>query len=115
MHQTVQEKAAFITHQGLYKFRVMPFGFTNTPAVFQWLMQQVIAPLKIMPGPKYVSTYLDDILVFSRMFEDHLTLTYLEAVIQRVNEVGLKLKLAKCKFAPKELEYTSGTLSVKID
>ena len=66
MHPTAQEKTAFITHQGLYEFHVMPFGLTNAPAVFQRLMQQVIAPLKVTPGPEYVSVYLDDILVFSR-------------------------------------------------
>ena len=99
-HPTAQEKTAFITHQGLYEFHVMPFGLTNAPAVFQRLMQQVIAPLKVTPGPEYVSVYLDDILVFSRTLESHL-----KAVILRIHEVGLKLKPTKCKFAQRELEF----------
>lgn len=72
MEPAAQEKTAFITHQGLYEFRVMPFGLTNAPAVFQRLMEQVVAPLKAVPGPEYVSVYIDDILVFSPTLEDHL-------------------------------------------
>jgi len=36
-----REKTAFITHQGLYEFKVMPFGAMNVPAVFHRLMQRV--------------------------------------------------------------------------
>ena len=109
MHPMSQEKTAFITHQGLYEFKVMPFGLTNAPAVFQRLMEQVIAPLRVAPGPEYVSAYLDDVLVFSRTLEDHLT--HLRAIIQRIDKVGLKLKPAKCKFAQKELEYLGHIVS----
>ena len=56
-----------------------------------------------MPRPEYVSVYLDGILVFSRTLEDHLS--HLKAVILRIDEVGLKLKPTKCKFAQRELEF----------
>ena len=41
VHANSQEKTAFAIHQGLYEFRVMPFGVMNAPAVFQRLMQRV--------------------------------------------------------------------------
>ena len=44
----------------------MPFGLTNAPAVFQHLIQRVIA------GPDFVAVYIDDVLVFSRTMEEHL-------------------------------------------
>ena len=103
MHPLSQEKTAFVVPQGLYEFRVMPFGLTNAPGVFQRLMQQVLVGLNPASGPDFVSVYLDDILVFSRSLQDHLT--HLRVVIRKLVEAGLKLKPSKCHFARRELEY----------
>ena len=86
-----REKTAFTTPQGLYEFLVMPFGLTNAPAAFQRLMQRVLAGLNPEAGPDFVAVYIDDVLVFSRTVEEHLS--HLEAVIQRIVQAGLKLKL----------------------
>ena len=51
--------------QDLFEFRVMPFGLWNTPAVFQQLMQKLLAGLNPENGTDFVSVYIDDILVFS--------------------------------------------------
>ena len=96
MHTSSQEKTAFVTPQGLYEFRVMPFGLINAPAVFQCLMQQVILSLNLDSEVEFVSVYIDDILVFSRTLEEHLL--HLQQVIERAVQVGLKLKPSKCKF-----------------
>ena len=109
MHPGSQEKTAFITPYGLYEFRVMPFGLMNAPAVFQRLMQQVVTQLNPLEGPEFVSVYIDDILVFSRTLDDHLL--HLQRVIERIVEVGLKLKPSKCKFIQKELEYLGHVVS----
>ena len=77
----------------------MPFGLTNAPAVFQRLMQRVLAEA----GPDFVAVYIDDVLIFSRTIEEHLM--HLRAVIQRIREVGLKLKPSKCHFTRREVEY----------
>ena len=59
-----QKKTTFITYQGLYEFKVMPFGVMNAPAVFQRLMQKVLS--RLMTGPEdFVAVYLDDVIVFS--------------------------------------------------
>ena len=109
MHPMAQEKTAFVTHQGLYEFCVMLFGLTNAPAVFQRLMQQVVSPLNPASGTDFVSVYLDDVLVFSRTLEEHMT--HLQAVIHRMRDVGLKLKPSKCRFAQRELEYLGHIVS----
>ena len=67
-----QEKTAFITHKGLFEFRVMPFGVKNSPAVFQRLMQQVLSGLQSESGIGFVSVYLDDVIVFSESLIDHI-------------------------------------------
>ena len=81
----------------------MPFGLTNAPGVFQQLMQRVLAGLNPPGGPKFISVYLDDILVFSRTLKDHLQ--HLQAVLACLVEVGLKLKSVKCHFTQRKLEY----------
>ena len=94
MHPGSAEKTAFITHQGLFEFNVMPFGLRNAPAVFQRLMQRVLAGLNPEDGPDFVSVYLDDVLVFSETLEEHLR--HLSLVINRILSAGLKLRPSKC-------------------
>ncbi len=86
-----------VTPRGLYNFRVMPFGLTNAPAVFQLLMQQVLARLNPEDGNVFVTAYMDDILAF---FPEHL-----QRVMDRLREVKLKLNPLKCKFVREEVKY----------
>ncbi len=82
----------------------MPFGLKNVPAVFQRLMQQVlIRGLNPEEGMPFVSVYLDDILVFSRTFKEHMT--HLQLVVERLHRAGLKLKQSKCHFIRQRVEY----------
>ena len=109
MAQFAKEKTAFVTHQGLYEFQVMPFGLRNAPSVFQRLMQRVLAGLNPEKRPDYVSVYLDDIPIFSRTLEDHLK--HLMAVFKRLLAAGLKLKPSKCQFLRKEVVYLGHSIT----
>ena len=109
VHPDSREKTAFVTHRGLFQFRVMPFGLTNAPAVFQRLMQRVLVPLNPSTGPDFVSIYLDDILVFSPTLTEHMR--HLKIVLEKIAEIGLKLKPTKCRFAQRELEYLGHIVS----
>ena len=100
VHPDSQEKTAFVAPQDLFEFKVMPFGLS---AVFQRLMQQVLMGLNPPQGPYFVSVYIDDVLVFSKTFKEHLQ--HLRQVIDRLEKAGLKLKPSKCHFARKEVEY----------
>ena len=103
VHRNSREKTAFTTHRGLFEFRVMPFGLRNAPAVFQRLMECVLQGLNPEDGPDFVSAYIDDVLVFSATFEEHVR--HLSLVLQALIEAGLKLKLSKCRFIRKEVDY----------
>ena len=62
------EKTAFRCHLGHYEFLRMPFGLTNAPAVFQRMMDKVIAGLI----GRIVMVYLDDIVIYIRSKEEHV-------------------------------------------
>ena len=66
--KTDQEKTAFVARTGKYHFKRMPFGLKGAPTTFQRLMDVVLAPCY-----QYANAYIDDIIVFSSSWEDHLT------------------------------------------
>ena len=85
-------KTAFVTADGLYQFKVMPFGLTNAPSTFQRMVDVLLAGLKW----HICLVYLDDIVIFSTTFAEHLE--RLEIILKRILEAGIRLKLSKCTF-----------------
>ncbi|POM73718.1 LOW QUALITY PROTEIN: Gag-pol fusion protein [Phytophthora palmivora] len=101
-----RDKTAFTTKRGLYRFVRMPFGLTNAPATFQRLMNGVLRGLTWLA----CLVYLDDIVVFTRGgVERHVV--ELATVLERLSHAGLTLKLKKCKFATRTMEYLCHELS----
>ena len=98
MDEKDKEKTAFACHRGLYEFNVMPFGLSNAPAIFQELMSVVLQECS-----EFATAYLDDILIFSSSFEEHLT--HLNIIFQKLRQHKLKLKLKKCSFLKTETNY----------
>ena len=98
-------KTAFVRHHGLYQYRRMPFGLTNTPATFQCLIDTIFSK-KEWP---YVFTYLDDILIASSSVEEHKE--HVSKILQKLAETGLRLTPEKCCFAKTEIEYLGYTLT----
>jgi hypothetical protein len=94
-----QKKTAFITKFGIYEFKVMPFGLYNAPATFQRTIDKVLQGIK----DKFVLVYLDNVIIFSKTFEKHIQ--HVKEVMKRVRDANLKLKVEKCYFAAKELQF----------
>ena len=105
MDPATREKSAFVTHCGLHEFVRMPFGLCNAPATFQRLMQVVLAGLEW----KCCFVYLDDILVCSKTFEEHME--HLRLVFERLRRAGLTLKPKKCCFLREEVQYLGHVIS----
>ena len=96
---SAREKTAFATHNGLYEFLVMPFGLTNSGASFQRLMGHILRGLEY----RFALIYIDDIIIFSKSIEEHLT--HLEEVFRRLKAANVKLNPKKCCFAKQKVEY----------
>ena len=88
-----------------YEFTCMPFGLCNAPATFQHLMQNTLGELSLT----YCMIYLDDIIVFGHMEEEHLE--HLHVVFKRFWEFNLKLKPSKCSFFQSEIVYLAHHIS----
>lgn len=107
MHPTSREKTAFITHDGLYEWNVLPFGLSNSPSSFQRLMSHILRGLTW----RTCLLYLDDIIIYSRSFSEHLS--HLEEVFKRLGEANVKLNPKKCQFAKKEVLYLGHIVSTE--
>ena len=98
-------KSAFIIYQGLYEFVRMPYGLCNAPATFQRLMQVVLAGLEW----KSCFVYIDDILVASKTFNEHLS--DLRQVFTRLRQANLRLKPKKCSLLHDKVCYLGHVIS----
>ena len=95
-----KEKTGFHTSSGqLYEFNQVPFGLCNAPATFSRFMDRVLSGLHW----ETCLFYLNDIIVFSKPWEEHLA--RLRQVFERLRHANLKLGAEKCTFAAKEVSY----------
>lgn len=100
-------KTAFRTHQGHYEFLVMPFGLCNAPSTFQTTMNALFQPFLC----KFVFVFFDDILVYSRSLEDHIS--HLDDVFNCLLQQQFYLKQSKCSFAQSSIAYLGHIVSAQ--
>ena len=95
---------AFSTSDGHYEFNVMPFGLKNAPGIFSRMMRKLLAPM----DTNMIHNFMDDILLATTTWEDHLTL--LNALLNRLADSGLTARPTKCLIGFQELEFLGHTL-----
>lgn len=100
LEENSKEKTAFtIPGRGLYQFRVMPFGLSNAVQSQCRLMDAVLG----FDMEPHVFAYLDDIIVATDSFEEHLN--YLRKTAERLNRAGLTINVEKSEFCIPEIKY----------
>lgn len=98
-------KTAFQTHFGHFEFRVLAFRLTGAPGTFQSAMNTTLSPYL----RKFVLVFFDDILIYSRTFEEHLL--HLRLVFELLARDQWLVKRSKCSFAQCEIRYSGHVLS----
>ena len=106
-----REKTAFVTNSQVHprhlEFNVLPFGLTNAPATFQCYMDHVLRGLI----GKSALVYMDDILIYSRTFEDHLR--DIQLVFDRLRQANMVAKIGKCHFCCRSVHYLGHVVSAE--
>ena len=100
-----RDKTAFVTRKGQWRFKVLSFGLCNAPSQFARTMELVLSGLSY----EVCLIYLDDILVFSRTFEEHID--RLAAVFSRLEQHTLKLKASKCHLFQRQVTFLGHVVS----
>ena len=105
VRETDIPKTEFKTRYGHFKFTVMPFGLTNALAAFIDLMHRVFQPYL----DQFVVVYVDDILIYSKIEEEHED--YLRIILQALRGHKLYIKFSKCEFWLTEVKFLGHVVS----
>ena len=106
IHEDDRAKTAFRTRYGSYEYRVLPMGLCNAPGTFMELMNSVFRDML----DRSVLVFLDDILVFSKTLEEHVT--HLREVLDRLRAQKLYAKLSKCELIRRMVTFLGHLLGV---
>ena len=96
-------KTAFNSPFGKYEYVKVLFRLAQAPAYFQELMTGI---LKDFP---FAIAYLDDIIIFSKTPQEHLS--HICMVFEKLKSANLSMKKSKCSFFSKEIQYLGHILS----
>ena len=98
MSEKPKPLTAFTNHSGKIQWNVLPFGISIGVQTFSFIINKAIGHCS-----NFAADYLDDIIVFSRMAEDHLD--HLEKVFTALQQAELKIKASKCEFFKSDVCY----------
>ncbi|CAF4543626.1 unnamed protein product [Rotaria sp. Silwood2] len=92
-------KTAFSTRDNHYQFTVLPQGITNGPATFQRVINHILGPARW----KYALAYIDDVIIYSKTFEEHLS--HLNEICTILKNARFRLNPDKCEISRTQTDY----------
>lgn len=95
-----RKKTAFVTQDGHYQWTCLPFGLKTSPAIFQRILGNILRKYKLTD---FAVNFIDDILIFSKSFSEHLK--HLSQLLEAIKKEGFRLKFTKCTFASDFVKY----------
>ena len=98
MGKASRHKTAFATPSGQFQFTVMPFGLSGAPSTFQQMMDLITKDKR-----DFAAAYLDDLIIYSDTWENHLQ--HLTIILQQLRKANLTLKPQKCQLGMAECVY----------
>ncbi len=105
LSERARKLCAVISPKGIFQFGCLPMGLKNAPPFFQRIMDKI---LKLGLGI-YVFVYIDDVIVFSSSFEEHLG--HLNLVLEMMREANLKANIEKCNFCLSQIKVLGKVIS----
>ncbi|CAF4540750.1 unnamed protein product, partial [Didymodactylos carnosus] len=102
-----KQKTAFITTTGLWEFNVLPQGLKNAPPSFQRIMYNMV----VNNREHYCLVYLDDIIIFSKSFDEHIK--HLGEILSTLHKHNFQLNPAKCSLCKQRIDYLGHTIDIQ--
>ena len=106
LEESSKQYTAFSTNRGHWQFKRLSFGLRNAPAAFQ---REIQAVLSAFPSNKVIA-YIDDILILSSSFDEHIDLV--TKVLTTLETYGIKIKPSKCEWFREEVEFLGHRVSM---
>jgi len=104
MSEKDKDLTTFITHRGMYRFNVMPFGLMNSPATFNQMMRKLLNLLR------EVDNYLDDVLAHTSDWNNHIVA--LREFFERVRKANITLRPTKCEIGLRTIKFLGHIIGV---
>lgn len=105
------EKTAFTVNDTHFEFRFMPFGLVNAPKTFQRLMNDVVQDLNKEEGKRFISAYVDDLIIFSDSPEEHER--HIKIALEKLDAKNVILNKSKCVWRKESVQYLGFSISHK--
>jgi hypothetical protein len=99
LEKTSRKWTAIQFQNKVYQFTYVPYGFQNSLIAFIGALQLVLGA----DTSEYAIHYVDDIVIFSKAFEEHLE--HLDSVFRKLTTAGFTMNLGVCNFCKPEIKF----------